>query len=98
MRPSLDRVSDGHGYGFRSEVGLGTRWGIEGHAFGAGGGLGDGIGDSYGEEMHPYGFGEDFIPDQPLPITNEEARRTERLFRCAGCIGGFECPIHGRRL
>ncbi len=33
-----------------------------------------------------------------LPMANEEGRRTERIFRCAGCIGGYECSIHGRRL
>lgn len=25
-------------------------------------------------------------------------RPTDRVFRCPGCVGGFECPVHGRRL
>lgn len=33
-----------------------------------------------------------------LSVTNHSARRTERVFLCPGCIGGFECSIHGRRL
>ncbi len=64
------------------------------------GGFSDGFGDSFGGG----GFGADgfgyvgLTSNRQVPASNEEARRTDRVFRCAGCIGGFECSIHGKRL
>ncbi len=59
-------------------------------------GDGDGIGDSNGRGGYSgerYGLGKGI-----LGMTDDMARRTERVFLCAGCIGAYECPIHGRRL
>ncbi len=120
MRLHVDRISDGHGNGYRSEIGLDVAGGAEfvgGVHYGAGGGgdyarngrHGDGYGNGLGAGGHMrtgrqlwrrrrrdgggFGYG-----DGVLPMSNEYAARTERLFRCAGCVGGFECSIHGRRL
>ncbi len=61
-------------------------WGVgDGHAYGAWD-IGDG-GVDLGQDLNRF----------LLPMTNEYCR-TERVFRCAGCVGGYECSIHGRRL
>ena len=76
--------------------------------------VGEGIADGYGWGPCGHGDidyahgtadgnignhdGNGFTWRQPLPATNHSARRTERIFRCPGCIGGYECSIHGRRL
>ncbi len=99
---------DGHGYGWPRGNGDG-----DGHGFSSGNdddmddgtGDGDGHGDGDGEGLiliygggHPFSDVVDADIFGPLPMGNEEARRTERIFRCAGCVGGYECSIHGRRL
>ncbi len=67
----------------------------DGFGFGWGQGLLDqGGGGGYGF----YGGNGSGPGNDPLPITNDECRRTDRLLRCAGCVGGFECPVHGTRL
>ena len=77
----------------------------DGHGHGHGGGSGGGY--SYGDRHGSGGVdggivgfpsGSGIIFDDVFTTTNEDARRTERVFRCAGCVGGFECPIHGVRL
>ncbi len=104
MKLRLERISDastGHdGGGY--EGGYGTQ--------DVGGGSADGQGIGYwgsggyenGHGYHDGTFGNHggngFTWSMPLPATNHSARRTERVFRCAGCVGGFECPIHGVRL
>ena len=79
-----DGESDGHGYG-----GVGD---------GDGDGAGDGDGCSANNHYHDSGAAYGGRPSGPLPMTRDDRRRTERILRCAGCIGGFECPLHGRRL
>ena len=79
----------GNGYGNLGGYGGGY---AGGHGYGprADGGV-DG-GNGY------YIDGTGNIGDMPFTVTNDDSRRTERIFRCAGCIGGCECPIHGVRL
>lgn len=82
--------ADGHG-------------GHEDYLEGEGNGDGDGYGyaDGAGEvSVLPFidgawSFGERHAW---VSTTNDDCRRTDRVFRCAGCVGGFECPLHGRRL
>ena len=71
-------------------------------------GVADGHGTSYGSSLgfkfgvaNGFGFGGgngSGPGNDPLHVSNDDARRTDRVFHCAGCVGGFECPIHGRRL
>ena len=75
-------------------------------------GFGDGDGDGHGDAFYGSGegdgcgygragMGEGYCADSlviPILFANEADRRTERVFRCAGCIGRYECSIHGRRL
>ena len=77
---------DGHGHGWGGGSGGGYGYGNAGPQGGVDGGI---VG-------YPSGGG--IICADVLTITNADARRTERIFRCAGCVGGFECPIHGVRL
>lgn len=75
----------------------------DGHGTIAGWGLGAGYGDAqglgYGTGLNPRGHGAAFgLFTKSVPVISSDARRTQRPFRCAGCIDEFECPIHGRRL
>ena len=62
-----------------------------GNAFGKDAYYGQGLGTGAGWDYLDFGW-------EDVPVTNEDSRRTERVFLCAGCIGGFECSIHGKRL
>ena len=79
--------SSGNGYGNLTGHGIGY---AGGHAYGprADGGVGEGH----------YINGSGYIGNMPFSVTGEDSRRTERVFLCAGCIGGYECSIHGGRL
>ena len=57
---------------------------------------GKGMGDGWGHDSD--GSGASSAPLISLLVADSDGRRTERVFLCAGCVGGFECPIHGRRL
>ena len=66
-------------------------------------GVGNGFGSLDGGELdgsawHGRSGGSDELAASSMPMTSEESRRTERLFLCAGCVGGFEGPLHGVRL
>ncbi len=81
---------DSAGFGYCVEDGdilNGGNGGGEGYGYGAG--VGYGNADGHDTEMG----GEYF-----LPVSCAEGPRTTRVFLCAGCIGGYECSIHGRRL
>ncbi len=94
LQDSLLGHGSGDGYGRSThliqshDIGYGDS---DGHGIGYGNAYGSGNGDTVGNRST-------ILYEILLPITNEEAPRTERIFRCAGCIGGFECSIHGRRL
>ncbi len=76
-----------------------------GNGYGAAAGYGDGNG--YGETA---GFSNGDMAEGQVLVGHEsfnsedgafiwsDVRPTERVFRCPGCIGGYECSIHGRRL
>ena len=85
IEPVGDGVGDGYGYGYGHGLGI--------LGFADGGGHADG--HAWGHHGAASG-GE--ICFQVLPMTSDEGRRTERVLLCAGCVGGFECPLHGRRL
>ncbi len=90
IEPNADGCGDGYGYGYGHQMGL-----LDGFGFGYGSGQADG--HAWGQSSGRGSSG-GTICFQVLPMTHEEGRRTERVFRCAGCIGGFECSIHGSRL
>lgn len=101
------RVMDGLGYGVGEGgghcYGTGNGYGCDySRGTGDGAGYGYGYGNGGVGDGDGYGFAEgsaDGLDGVPvgLPVTND-IRRTSRVFRCPGCIGGFECSIHGRRL
>ncbi len=99
----VKRVDDAGGRREGSyEGGYGTQDAGEGQADGYGwgwcgaGDIESAYGNGDGNVGHRGGAG--FALALVLPVTNHSARRTERLFRCAGCVGGYECSIHGVRL
>ena len=60
---------------------------------------GEGTGDGWGAgALYGVRHGGDMSGNYFLLMADSEGRRTERVFRCAGCVGGYECSIHGRRL
>ncbi len=99
--PELGQA-DGYGWSDRAGSGLSDGYGHEDDPGGDGNGHGWSFGDEGGNGNGPgYPDGPSGFPSkygEALNVTNEESRRTDRIFRCAGCIGGFECSIHGRRL
>ena len=96
---NLDQ-GDGDGYGFvgpDDDDGYGIADG-NGDSGGRGNGTGDGHGHFtvLGSSLNGGGVGDGNV--QTMPMVNEGAPRTERIFRCAGCVGPYECSIHGRRI
>ncbi len=108
---SLGEIAEGDGYGDGRDCGD-HHWVAGGAGDGWGGAVwdtrdGEGQCDGWGHDWGGNGNGHGHMPEPnigllalsiPFPMTNCEVRRTDRILRCAGCIGGFECPIHGRRL
>ncbi len=97
---SDDRLcsGDGYGYGRGMSDGMGDGHG-DGYENAEGGGNGQGCYLGRGCSCRgAKGGGRAYDHEFWMPITSDDARRTARIFRCAGCVGGFECPIHGRRL
>ncbi len=87
---------DDDAFGTQHGRGYGDGYGI-GH--GAGHGHVDGQGDGFGFSMsEDHGSGWANSDGEALPMSADDIQRTERILRCAGCIGEYECPIHGRRL
>ncbi len=86
------RIADGNSHGWGSSADI---W-VDVWSDTWGGGFGTGFGSRDGEAGKGYGYG--YRYNEPVFATNEAARRSSRIFRCAGCVGGFECPVHGRRL
>ncbi len=79
------KMNDHYGYGEGNGFGFLHRGDLDGSAW---------RGSS---SILPSGSSEELMPTS-MPMTCEDGRRTERVFRCAGCIGGCECPVHGVRL
>lgn len=110
----VNRVADGNLAYYISDRGHGFgEWGLTADGIGYGngddeyftpGGSGDGYGYSLPSTSGPGGDGNADGHDTQmggeyyLPVSCAECSRTERVFLCAGCIGGYECSIHGRRL
>ena len=91
MKATKRSSDDGvHGDGWGWGTGDGSCPGT-GHAFGKSANYGQGRGSPEGWDNLDFGW-------HPVPSANEDMRRTERVFRCPGCIGGYECSIHGRKL
>ena len=77
-----------------------------GHAAGEGDGWGNGSGGSISyawnmgaapprRESRGAGI---MNSNSPMHMSSDDGVRTQRIFRCPGCIGHYECSIHGRRL
>ena len=77
---------------------------IDGYGWSSGYGYSDGYGDRDGGSAYidgngtAKGAGYCGFNEAGFAHCGDDPPRTERIFRCAGCIGGFECSIHGRRL
>ena len=100
--PRPDGNGDGDGWGNSHGAGCGGPDG-DGDGYGNGFDFEDGGGhfaaraDRLGfPSARTWRFG--YRRDDMFSVTSDDARRTERLFLCAGCIGWCECPIHGVRL
>ena len=85
---------DGQGqYGGHSRGGAGGT--ADGHGYGYDIGAGDA--DGYSEVAYEVDR-EIELRRHFMLAANDDARRTDRVFLCAGCVGGYECSIHGVRL
>lgn len=85
---SSDAGTHGDGYGYGNDTGAGCG---NGHAVGKEANFGRMGGSFTGGDWLDFGW-------EDVPVVNDNALRTTRVFRCPGCIGGYECSIHGRRL
>lgn len=91
----------GDGYGFGVDQGDDGYGAADGNGDPSGGGSGGGDGHGFfvpsGSSMSGSSGGGDG-GRMVMSMVSEEARRSERVFCCPGCIGHYECSIHGRRL